>query len=190
MSGHQPERAFALVVFDGGAPIEPQTVQTLERMLQSSERFALALTVKVRAAPLAESDGGAVVGIALAGVPSHVPDSRVVECLEGCLTQLGQRGSRIAEPRNLAIAALGQDPRVINEGASALRHLLQQVGSEHEPFGKILRIFTPPGIDCGKDPIARRAAANKLRAKLAARIQDMLADAQKSGALEKFRLGS
>jgi hypothetical protein len=48
------------------------------------------------------------------------------------------------------------------------------VGPGEEPFGKILNLFTPPGIDSSKDPIARRAAARQFRTGLPARVSDVV----------------
>ncbi len=48
------------------------------------------------------------------------------------------------------------------------------MGPGEEPFGKILNLFTPPGIDSSKDPIARRAAARQFRTGLPARVSDVV----------------
>lgn len=170
---------FALVVFDAAAAIDPESVDALERLLRNSERFALGFSVRVRAASLNETPNGAVVAVALAGLPPGSEENMIADRLEQALVRLGERGARFDKPRNLALAAFGDQSRVINDGAAAVRHLLEQVGPGSEPFGKILRLFTPPGIDIYADPAARRTSAQRLRAKLATRIADMLADAGK-----------
>jgi hypothetical protein len=178
MTGQQNAK-FALVVFDAAAAVDAESVDALERLLRNSERFALGFSVRVRAAALTETPNGAVCAIALAGLPPGTEEGLVAERMEAALQRLGERGAKFDKPRNLALAAIGDQGRVINDGAAAVRHLLDQVGPGSEPFGKILRLFTPPGIDIYADLVARRASAQRLRAKLAMRIQDMLADAGK-----------
>jgi hypothetical protein len=150
----------------------------LEKLLRSSDRHALGFAVRVRVASLRETEEGAVNCVALAGLPPLVEDNLIIDRVDSALVRLGERGASFEKPRNLALVGVGGAPRIINDSAAAIRHLLDQVGDGPEPFGKILRIFTPPGIDSSADPIARRNAATKLRAKLALRIADMLADAE------------
>lgn len=174
----QAQAKFALVVFDARTSVDPESVGSMEKLLRSSDRHALGFAVRVRAASLRETEEGAVNCIALAGLPPAVEDNLIIDRVESALVRLGERGATFEKPRNLALVGVGGAPRIINDSAAAVRHLLDQVGDGPEPFGKILRIFTPPGIDSGADPIARRNAATKLRAKLALRIADMLADAE------------
>jgi hypothetical protein len=175
---NQGQAKFALVVFDARTSVDPDNVGSLEKLLRSSDRHALGFAVRARAAALKETEEGAVNCIALAGLPPTVEDNLIIDRVESALVRLGERGASFEKPRNLAIVGVGGAPRIINDSAAAIRHLLDQVGEGPEPFGKILRIFTPPGIDSGTDPVARRNAATKLRAKLALRIADMLADAE------------
>jgi hypothetical protein len=170
---------FALVAFDGRAPIEPETTELLERTLRTSEQMAIGFAVKIRTAPLVTAEEGTVIAIAIAGLPAAADEVRLTDRLELALQRMAARGSKIATPRNVAIAGLGPDQRLISDGIAALRHLLTQVGPGEESFGKILRLFTPPGIDSSKDPIARRAAARQFRTKLSARIKDVVSDATK-----------
>jgi hypothetical protein len=174
----QGQAKFALVVFDARTSVDPDNVGALEKLLRSSDRHALGFAVRVRSASLRETEDAAVNCIALAGLPPAVEDNLIIDRVETALVRLGERGATFEKPRNLALVGVGGAPRIINDSAAAVRHLLDQVGDGPEPFGKILRIFTPPGIDSGTDPIARRNAATKLRAKLALRIADMLADAE------------
>jgi len=175
---NQGQAKYALVVFDARTSVDPDNVGSLEKLLRSSDRHALGFAVRARAAALKETEEGAVNCIALAGLPPAVEDNLIIDRVESALVRLGERGASFEKPRNLAIVGVGGAPRIINDSAAAIRHLLDQVGEGPEPFGKILRIFTPPGIDSGSDPVARRNAATKLRAKLALRIADMLADAE------------
>jgi hypothetical protein len=174
----QVQAKFALVVFDARTSVDPDNVSSLEKLLRSSDRHALGFAVRVRVASLRETEEGAVNCVALAGLPPLVEDNLIIDRVDSALVRLGERGASFEKPRNLALVGVGGAPRIINDSAAAIRHLLDQVGDGPEPFGKILRIFTPPGIDSSADPIARRNAATKLRAKLALRIADMLADAE------------
>jgi hypothetical protein len=174
----QAQAKFALVVFDARTSVDPENVSSLEKLLRSSDRHALGFAVRVRVASLRETEEGAVNCVALAGLPPLVEDNLIIDRVDSALVRLGERGASFEKPRNLALVGVGGAPRIINDSAAAIRHLLDQVGDGPEPFGKILRIFTPPGIDSSADPIARRNAATKLRAKLALRIADMLADAE------------
>jgi hypothetical protein len=174
----QVQAKFALVVFDARTSVDPENVSSLEKLLRSSDRHALGFAVRVRVASLRETEEGAVNCVALAGLPPLVEDNLIIDRVDSALVRLGERGASFEKPRNLALVGVGGAPRIINDSAAAIRHLLDQVGDGPEPFGKILRIFTPPGIDSSADPIARRNAATKLRAKLALRIADMLADAE------------
>ncbi len=175
----QPETKtlFALVAFDGQAAIEPEVTEVLERTLQTSEQMAIGHGVKIRTAPLLSDREGTVNAIAIANLPANADDVRVTERMEQALNRMAARGSKIAAPRNVAVAGMGTDQKLISDGIAALRHLLVQVGPGEEPFGKILRLFTPPGIDSSKDPIARRAAARQFRTKLSARFADVVKDA-------------
>lgn len=175
----QPETKtlYALVAFDGQAAIEPEVTEVLERTLRTSEQLAIGFAVKIRTAPLVSAQDGTVNAIAIANLPANADDVRVTERMEMALNRMAARGSKIAAPRNVAIAGLGTDQKLISDGIAALRHLLAQVGPGEEPFGKILRLFTPPGIDTSKDPIARRAAARQFRTKLSARFADVVKDA-------------
>jgi len=168
---------FALIAFDGRAAIEPEVTDVLERTLRTSEQLAIGYAVKIRTAPLVSAEEGTVNAIAIANLPSNADEVRLTDRMELALNRMAARGSKIASPRNVAIAGIGTDQKLISEGIAALRHLLVQVGPGEEPFGKILRLFTPPGIDSSKDPVARRAAARQFRTKLAARFSDVVKDA-------------
>ncbi|HZH27427.1 MAG TPA: hypothetical protein VEY95_09635 [Azospirillaceae bacterium] len=177
----QEKSKFALLVFDARAEVDSQSVSSLERLLRSSERYAVGYAVRLRVAALSESSEGVVNAIALAGLPAAIDEVQITDRLEQALLSLAQRGAKFDRPRNIALAALGDNSKIISDGAAALRYLLNQVGAGAEPLGKILRLFTPPGIDITADPTARHAAAQRLRTKLGSRIKDMLSETDGAG---------
>jgi len=177
----QEKSKFALLVFDARAEVDSQSVSSLERLLRSSERYAVGYAVRLRVAALSESSEGVVNAIALAGLPAAIDEIQITDRLEQALLSLALRGAKFDRPRNIALAAIGDNSKVISDGAAALRYLLNQVGGGAEPLGKILRLFTPPGVDITADPTARHAAAQRLRTKLGNRIKDMLSETEDTG---------